>query len=90
MLRVGNAEAQGDWQIQANLLVPQPYTKVLRMLELRPGNAPELPAWLGSDVTSASFWRWDFPLAMKGFGSVFDEANEPGPDGVGMFEDDEE
>jgi hypothetical protein len=46
-----------------------------------------LPDWIAADVTSATLWRWDFPQAMKGFGNLFDEANEPGPDGVGLFED---
>lgn len=76
-----------DWQLQLTLVTPRPFDKALRMLELGQGPMPALPDWIGADVTSASFWRWDFPLAMKGFGNLFDEANESGPDGVGLFED---
>jgi hypothetical protein len=48
---------------------------------------PELPDFVSATMTSVSLWKWDFPKAMKGFGALFDEANEPGPDGVGLFED---
>ncbi len=81
------AKGSIDWQMQLELLVSDPLTKALRLLELRPGPRPELPNWISADATSATFWRWDFPLAMRGFGNLFDEANEPGPDGVGLFED---
>ncbi len=81
------ASAGRDWEISARLVVSQPYEKAMRLFELRSGAVPEIPELIGSEVTSASFWRWDFPLAMQGFGSMFDEANEPGPDGVGLFED---
>lgn len=76
-----------DWTIEAALQVPRPYEKALRLLELKQGPLPEVPDWIAADVTSASFWRWDFPLAMQGYGNLFDEANEPGPDGVGLFDD---
>ncbi|MCH8924205.1 MAG: hypothetical protein IIA67_13780, partial [Planctomycetes bacterium] len=82
-----SAHTDRDWQLQAVLRLSRPYEKALRLLELRQGPLPELPDWLGADVSSATFWRWDFLLAMKGFGNLFDEANEPGPDGVGLFED---
>ncbi|MEX0585688.1 MAG: hypothetical protein WD176_03530, partial [Pirellulales bacterium] len=82
-----SAQGDRDWQVQASLIVPRPFDKALRLLELREGPMPELPDWITADVTSASFWQWDFPLAIKGFGNLFDEANEPGPDGVGLFED---
>jgi len=81
------ASAGRDWQISARVVTNQPYGKAMRLFELRPGAVPEIPDFIRSEVTSASFWRWDFPLAMQGFGSMFDEANEPGPDGVGLFED---
>lgn len=76
-----------QWQIDARVHAPGPYRGAMRMLELKPGPFPELPPWIRANVISAGFWRWDFPLAMKGFGSLYDEANEPGPDGEGMFED---
>jgi hypothetical protein len=81
------ADSDRDWQLQAHLIIPSPFAKVLRLLELRQGPMPELPDWIAADVTTASLARWDFPLAVKGFGNLFDEANEPGPDGVGLFED---
>lgn len=76
-----------DWQISANIVTSQPYEKAMQLFELRAGPVPEIPEFVRADATSASFWRWDFPLAMKGFGTLFDESNEPGPDGVGLFED---
>ena len=82
-----SAAAGEDWQIDVHVIANQPSKKAMRLLELRVGNLPEIPDFVRSDVTSASVWRWDFPLAMQGFGSMFDEANEPGPDGVGLFED---
>ena len=81
------ASGARDWEISARLVAPRPFAKALRLLELQSGNMPELPEFIPADVTSASFWKWDFPTAMKGFGNLFDEANEPGPDGVGLFED---
>ena len=81
------AESLADWRIRATLVAPRPYAKALRILVMPPGPMPELPAEIGAGLTSATFWRWDFPTAMKGFGNLFDEANEPGPDGVGLFED---
>jgi hypothetical protein len=79
--------ADCDWQIMAHVVAKQPFERAMRLLELGKGQQPEIPAFVRSDVTSVNFWRWDFPLAMQGFGSMFDEANEPGPDGVGLFED---
>ncbi|MGD9721282.1 MAG: hypothetical protein AB7O59_08740 [Pirellulales bacterium] len=76
-----------EWTVHAALHVTRPYQGALRLLELRPGPLPELPTWAPADVLTLGRWRWDFPLAMKGFGSLYDEANEPGPDGEGLFED---
>ena len=76
-----------DWELSIRLITPRPYTKALRLLDMQPGPMPQLPDYIAANATSATFWRWDFPTAMKGFGNLFDEANEPGPDGVGLFED---
>jgi hypothetical protein len=81
------ASGARDWEISARLIAPRPFAKALRLLELQSGSMPELPEYIPAEVTSASFWKWDFPTAMRGFGNLFDEANEPGPDGVGLFED---
>jgi hypothetical protein len=68
-------------------VTPRPYAKAMRLLELQSAAMPELPDFLPADVTTASFWQWDFVKGMQGYGNLFDEANEPGPDGVGLFED---
>ena len=48
---------------------------------------PKWPDWLGADFVTASALGWDFSQAMKGVGSMYDQATEPGPDGEGLFED---
>ncbi len=81
------AASPSDWQISATLITPRPFAKALRLLDLQSGPTPALPGFAAADISSATFWRWDFPTAMKGFGNLYDESNEPGPDGVGLFED---
>ena len=81
------ADAPCEWSATATIRAAGPYRGALRVLELRPGPLAELPSWINADVMTAGRWRWDFPLAMKGFGSLYDQANEPGPDGEGLFED---
>jgi hypothetical protein len=76
-----------EWELVAQLAVPGPYEGALRMLELKPEPFAGPPPWLAADVTRVWRWRWDFAEAMKGFGNLFDEANQPGPDGAGLFED---
>ena len=76
-----------EWQIEAGVHAPGPYRGIVRLFGLEPGPMPEIPAWVRGDVVSLAAWRWDFVQAMKGFGTVYDESNEPGPDGEGMFED---
>jgi hypothetical protein len=82
-----SAAAPCQWQIEAAVDAPGPYRGAMRLLELKPGPFSNLPPWLPADVVSVATWRWNVPQAMKGFGSLYDEANEPGPDGEGMFED---
>ncbi len=76
-----------EWSVEAALIVKRPYQGAMRSLELRPGPLPEFPDWIAADVTGADRWRWDFALAMQGFGTLYDQANEPGPDGEGLFQD---
>jgi hypothetical protein len=76
-----------EWQIDAAVHAPGPYRGVMRMLELRSGPLAELPNWISAGAKSVALWRWDFAQAIHGFGSLFDEANQAGPDGEGMFED---
>ncbi len=86
--RVAFLAADGcDWRLAGRIVADAPYEKALRLFELRSGSVPEIPDFVQANATSVSFWRWDFPLAMRGFGALFDEANERGPDGVGLFED---
>ncbi len=82
-----NAAEPCEWQIQATLLAPRPYRGAMRMLELESGPLGDLPSWIPAHCTRVGSWRWDFPRAMKGFGNLFDEANQPGLDGEGLFED---
>ncbi len=76
-----------EWDLRAEFRAPRPYRSAMRLLELQPGAFPIVPDWVRDDVASVWFWRWDFPTAMKGFGNLFDDMNQPGPDGEGMFED---
>jgi hypothetical protein len=76
-----------EWQVEAGVHAPGPYRGISRLFALEPGPMPEIPAWLRGDMVSVAMWRWDFVQAMKGFGTLYDESNEPGPDGEGMFED---
>jgi len=76
-----------DWEIAISVSSPRPLAKTMRLLEMPAGPPPQMPEFVASNVTSLSAWRWNFSEAMKGFGNLFDESNEPGPDGVGLFED---
>ncbi len=76
-----------EWQVEAGAHAPGPYRGIMRLLTLEPGPLSEIPAWVRRDVVGLAMWRWNFVEAMKGFGSLYDESNEPGPDGEGMFED---
>ncbi len=81
------AAAPLEWQLQATALAPTPYRGAMRMLEIEPGPLGELPPWIRGNAINFTTWQWNFSHAMKGFGNLFDEANEPGPDGEGLFED---
>ena len=76
-----------EWSIDATVQIARPYAGLMRLMEFRPGQLMQWPDWLRADAVTAGRWRWDFPLAMKGFGNLYDQANEPGPDGEGLFED---
>ena len=76
-----------QWEIQAAILAPRPYRGELRLLAFLPGKLASFPQWIRADAVSVGAWRWNFAQAIQGYGSLFDEANEPGPDGQGLFED---
>ena len=81
------ADESCEWAVDATMQIERPYRGAMRIFEFQPGPLSKLPDWIASDVTTAGVWRWDFPLAMKGFGTLYDQANEPGPYGEGLFED---
>jgi hypothetical protein len=76
-----------DWELQAAALANKPFRKSMRLLSLTPGQLPTLPNWLAVDFSSVWLLRMDFPTAMQGFANLYDEVNEPGPDGEGLFDD---
>ncbi|HTM55022.1 MAG TPA: hypothetical protein VL175_13395 [Pirellulales bacterium] len=82
-----DANQVNQWEIHADVLAPGPYRGAMRMLELQAGPAVELPNWIPAGANSFGAWHWKFAAAIQGFGSIFDESNEPGPDGEGLFED---
>ncbi len=81
------SEAPCQWQLQAAVQTPRPFQKGMRLFDFQPGPLPQLPAWIGADVSSVMLWRWEFANAMRGYGNLYDESNEPGPDGEGLFDD---
>jgi hypothetical protein len=76
-----------DWEITTRIVAPEPLPKALRMIDLQPLPDVTPPAWVRANVISAGFWGWKVPAAIKGFGNLFDEANLPGPDGEGLFDE---
>ncbi|HEY1601604.1 MAG TPA: hypothetical protein VGG64_18535 [Pirellulales bacterium] len=76
-----------EWEVQARVIMPRPFARAMRLLDLHTGPFADPPAWISANVSSVWRWRWDFATSIKGYGNLFDEANEPGPDGEGMFED---
>ncbi len=81
------ATSSREWELHARLLVARPFRKGMRLLSLDPGALPPLPAWLDADFIGAWQFRADFAAAMSGLGNLYDEANQPGPDGEGLFDD---
>jgi hypothetical protein len=78
-------EDGGAWELEGELVVPKPYKRVLKALELIPGPPVPLPNWVDGSAKSVIKWRWDFRLGMEAMGHFFDESVEPGPDGEGLF-----
>jgi hypothetical protein len=76
-----------EWQLEARVLARKPFHKAMRLLSMSAGHLPELPAWLEDSFSSVWQFRMDFVAAMQGYGNLYDEANEPGPDGEGLFDD---
>jgi hypothetical protein len=80
-------EGTADFVVDSRLIIPAQLTGLMRMLDLRAGAPSAWPEWVDASARSVQQWRWSFPAAMEGFGAMFDEFTEPGPDGVGLFDD---
>lgn len=72
-----NAELQGTF----------PLPKGLGILNYQATTAPDLNDYFGKSAHTIRHWSWDFPVAMKAVANLFDEWNEPGPSGEGLFDD---
>ncbi len=75
------------WELTARVMAAKPFGKGLRVLSFVAGPLPELPAWLDANFSSAWQMRMDFATVMCGYGNLYDESSEPGPDGEGLFDD---
>lgn len=76
-----------DLEFSVRVKVHRPLKRAIGLVDFKAGAAPSLPQWCAAATSSVLSWRWDFPSAMNAFGSLFDEYNEPGPDGEGLFDD---
>ena len=74
-------------EFQGEILIKRPLAKAARILEFQTAARTPLPDWLGDDLASLSFWGWDCPNSVKAFGNYYDDMNEPGPQGEGLFRD---
>lgn len=81
--------AQGALELSVNteLQGTFPLPKGLGVLNYQPSKAPDLSASFGHPGYTVRHWNWDFPVAMKSVANLFDEWNEPGPSGEGLFDD---
>jgi hypothetical protein len=73
--------------LDARTIPPHPLTGALQLGAVQSGLTDSLLPWLDPSMVATQSWRWDFPTAMRGWGALFDELTEPGPDGVGLFDD---
>jgi hypothetical protein len=74
-------------ELQGEIFLTRPLTKAARLLDLKPGKGMVLPPWVAEDFAVLSQWQCDAPGFVSSFGQLFDEVNEPGPEGQGLFED---
>ncbi len=83
-------------RIQAFMLAPRlnkvdkktfTYHMGMGLLDMVPVPMPHLPDWVAENSVSVSSWGWDFPLAMKAFGHLFDDHQMPGQGGAGLWDD---
>jgi len=76
-----------DLDLRGRILVSQPLTKAAKLLDFSAAPPPAIPEWLGADTASVSLWGCNVPEAVTAFGHLFDEINEPGPKGEGVFQE---
>jgi hypothetical protein len=76
-----------DLDLYGRVLVAQPLTKAAKLLDFSAAPPMAIPSWLDESVASVSLWGCNVHEAVTAFGHVFDEMNEPGPTGQGIFQD---
>jgi hypothetical protein len=75
-----------EMELKGEIFLTRPLTKGARLLDFKAGKGMALPPWL-EDFAILNLWQSDLPLVVSAFGQLFDEVNEPGPDGQGLFND---
>jgi hypothetical protein len=76
-----------DFDLRGQVLVTQPLTKAAKLLDLFATPPLAIPSWLDDNIASVSLSGCNVPEAVAAFGHIFDELNEPGPTGQGVFQD---
>jgi hypothetical protein len=76
-----------DLDLRGRVLVSQPLSGAAKLLDFTAAPPPAIPVWLGGNVASVSLWACNVPEAVTAFGHLFDEYNEPGPKGQGVFQE---
>lgn len=81
--------AKGDLELSldAELTGNFPLPKGLGILNYQVGAPAKLDDHFGKTAHTIRHWRWDFSQAIKSLTNLFDELNEPGPSGEGVFDD---
>jgi hypothetical protein len=76
-----------DLDLRGRVLVTQPLTKAAKLLDFSAASPLAIPEWFDTGIASVSLWGCDVSQAVTAFGHLFDELNEPGPTGQGVFQD---
>jgi hypothetical protein len=79
----GALELSLDAELKGNF----PLSKGLGILNYQVGAPADLTDYFGKTAHKVRHWRWDFSKTMKSIANLFDEWNEPGPSGEGLFDD---
>ncbi len=81
------AQGELEFSMNAELQGTFPLPKGLGVLNYQLAKAPDLSEYISKSPHTIRHWTWDFPVAMKAVGNLFDELNEPGASGEGLFDD---